>query len=54
MERSTPVSGLIHTATMLTAGFFLIIRLSPLVGKVLFTLVLVVLIGSISTFFHQQ
>ena len=53
MEGPTPVSALIHAATMVTAGVFLIIRLSPLFEKVPLVLILVVLIGSITAFFSS-
>lgn len=53
MEGPTPVSALIHAATMVTAGVFLIIRLSPLFDKTPFILVMIVLIGSITAFFSS-
>lgn len=53
MEGPTPVSALIHAATMVTAGVFLIIRLSPLFEKVSLILVLIVLVGSITAFFSS-
>lgn len=53
MEGPTPVSALIHAATMVTAGVFLIIRLSPLFDKIPFILVVIVLIGSITAFFSS-
>jgi len=51
MEGPTPVSALIHAATMVTAGVFLIIRISPLFENTPFVLILVVLIGSLTAFF---
>lgn len=53
MEGPTPVSALIHAATMVTAGVFLIIRLSPLFEKTPSILILVVLIGSFTAFFSS-
>ena len=51
MEGPTPVSALIHAATMVTAGVFLIIRISPLFENTPFVLILIVLIGSLTAFF---
>lgn len=51
MEGPTPVSALIHAATMVTAGVFLLIRFSPLIefsSKVLFILII---FGSLTAFF---
>lgn len=53
MEGPTPVSALIHAATMVTAGVFLIIRLSPLFERAPSVLILVVLIGSFTAFFSS-
>ena len=53
MEGPTPVSALIHAATMVTAGVFLIIRLSPLFEKIPLVLTLIVLVGSITAFFSS-
>lgn len=53
MEGPTPVSALIHAATMVTAGVFLIIRLSPLFEQTPSILVIVVLIGSLTAFFSS-
>jgi len=53
MEGPTPVSALIHAATMVTAGVFLIIRVSPLFEKVPSVLVIIVLVGSITAFFSS-
>jgi len=51
MEGPTPVSALIHAATMVTAGIFLIIRFSPVLEFSSFTLSLLILIGSLTAFF---
>lgn len=51
MEGPTPVSALIHAATMVTAGVFLIIRVSPLFEKSPLILLLIVLMGSFTTLF---
>jgi len=51
MEGPTPVSALIHAATMVTAGVFLIIRMSPFFENTPSVLLLVVLLGSLTAFF---
>lgn len=51
MEGPTPVSALIHAATMVTAGVFLIIRMSPFFENTPTILLLIVLLGSITAFF---
>lgn len=51
MEGPTPVSALIHAATMVTAGVFLIIRMSPFFENTPTVLIIVVLLGSITAFF---
>jgi len=51
MEGPTPVSALIHAATMVTAGVFLIARCSPLFEFAPKTLFLVTCIGGITAFF---
>ena len=51
MEGPTPVSALIHAATMVTAGVFLIIRCSFLFEFSPISLNLVLLIGSLTAFF---
>ena len=53
MEGPTPVSALIHAATMVTAGVFLIIRLSPIFENTPIILLLIVLIGSFTAFFSS-
>ncbi len=54
MEGPTPVSALIHAATMVTAGVFLIIRASPLFDSTPLILLLVILIGSLTAFFSAS
>ena len=51
MEGPTPVSALIHAATMVTAGVFLMARMSPLIEFAPVTKDLVVLIGASTCFF---
>nr|YP_011017791.1 NADH dehydrogenase subunit 5 [Pseudoceramium inkyui]WQF69637.1 NADH dehydrogenase subunit 5 [Pseudoceramium inkyui] len=51
MEGPTPVSALIHAATMVTAGIFLIIRFSPLLEFSPFTLMILTIAGSLTAFF---
>ncbi len=51
MEGPTPVSALIHAATMVTAGVFLICRISPLLEYATFTPNFIVIIGASTAFF---
>ncbi|MGQ0457672.1 MAG: NADH-quinone oxidoreductase subunit L [Hyphomicrobium sp.] len=51
MEGPTPVSALIHAATMVTAGVFMVARLSPIFEYAPQALVIVTFIGAITAFF---
>ncbi|MGO4437530.1 NADH-quinone oxidoreductase subunit L [Rhizobium sp. RAF56] len=51
MEGPTPVSALIHAATMVTAGVFLVARMSPIFELSHDALVFVTVIGAITAFF---
>jgi len=51
MEGPTPVSALIHAATMVTAGVFLIIRCSPIFENAPTTLIIITFIGALTAFF---
>jgi NADH-quinone oxidoreductase subunit L len=51
MEGPTPVSALIHAATMVTAGVFMVARLSPIFEYASTALVLVGVIGGTTAFF---
>ena len=51
MEGPTPVSALIHAATMVTAGVFLVARMSPLFELASDALTVVTLIGASTAFF---
>ena len=50
MEGPTPVSALIHAATMVTAGVFLVCRMSPLFEYAPGTLAFVTVVGATSAF----
>ena len=49
MEGPTPISALIHAATMVTAGIFLIIRLSPIYEVSTYTMDTILIIGAITS-----
>lgn len=51
MEGPTPVSALIHAATMVTAGVYLLMRSSPLLEYSPFVLLLALWLGAITTLF---
>ncbi len=51
MEGPTPVSALIHAATMVTAGVFMVARLSPIFSLSETALSVVILVGAITAFF---
>ncbi|MGO4673076.1 NADH-quinone oxidoreductase subunit L [Bosea sp. 2YAB26] len=51
MEGPTPVSALIHAATMVTAGVFMVARLSPIFEYAPVAMTVVVVIGATTAFF---
>lgn len=51
MEGPTPISALIHAATMVTAGIFMVARMSPLFELSETALSFVLIIGAITAFF---
>ena len=51
MEGPTPISALIHAATMVTAGIFMVARMSPLYELSETALAVVLTIGAITAFF---
>merc|ERR1711998_160667 len=51
MEGPTPVSALIHAATMVTAGVFMISRCSPLFEYAPDALVVITFVGAMTCFF---
>jgi NADH-ubiquinone oxidoreductase chain 5 len=53
MEGPTPVSALIHAATMVTAGVYLLMRVSPLIEYSSIVLILALWIGTITTVFSS-
>ena len=54
MEGPTPVSALIHAATMVTAGVFLMVRFSPLLEFTPFVLFLMIMFGAVTAFFASM
>ena len=51
MEGPTPVSALIHAATMVTAGVFLVCRLSPMLEYAPFTRDVITVVGALTAIF---
>ena len=51
MEGPTPVSALIHAATMVTAGVFLVCRMSPVLEWAPYALTFITFIGAATAFF---
>lgn len=51
MEGPTPVSALIHAATMVTAGVYLVARCSPIFEYSVFTLKMITIVGALTAFF---
>ncbi len=51
MEGPTPVSALIHAATMVTAGVFLVCRMSPIMEYAPYATNFIVIVGAMTAFF---
>ena len=51
MEGPTPVSALIHAATMVTAGVFLVCRMSPVIEYAPFALDMITFVGALTAIF---
>ena len=51
MEGPTPVSALIHAATMVTAGVYMVARMNPLFSRAPFAMFIVAMIGARTAFF---
>jgi NADH-quinone oxidoreductase subunit L len=51
MEGPTPVSALIHAATMVTAGVYMVARMNPVFSRAPFAMFVVALIGAATAFF---
>jgi len=50
MEGPTPVSALIHAATMVTAGVYMVARCNPLFSEAIFTSNVIVFVGAATAF----
>ena len=53
MEGPTPVSALIHAATMVTAGVYLLMRVSPIIEYSTIILLIILWVGAITTVFSS-
>ncbi len=51
MEGPTPVSALIHAATMVTAGVFLILRCSPMIEQSGAVMTSIAIVGAVTAFY---
>ena len=51
LSKPTPVSALIHAATMVTAGVFMIARCSPLFEYAPYALMVITFVGAMTSFF---
>ena len=51
MEAPTPVSALLHAATLVTAGIYLLLRSSPILEYSPTALLIITLVGSTTAFF---
>jgi NADH-quinone oxidoreductase subunit L len=51
MEGPTPVSALIHAATMVTAGVYMVARMNPLFARAPVAMFVVALVGALTAFF---
>jgi NADH-quinone oxidoreductase subunit L len=51
MEGPTPVSALIHAATMVTAGVYMVARLNPLFSRSAVAMLVVAIIGALTAFY---
>lgn len=54
MEGPTPISALIHAATMVTAGIFMIARMSPIFENATWTLNAILVIGATTAFYGSS
>jgi NADH-quinone oxidoreductase subunit L len=51
MEGPTPVSALIHAATMVTAGVYMVARMSPLFSRAPVAMLVVAIVGAVTAFY---